>query len=98
MKEKVIVDAVGQIGKPLLEIMGEQYEAYGLDIKPAGDVPSCDVMHLCFPFTGNGDTFVREATRYIGQYHPALTIINSTVSPGSTRRIAAAAKTSVVNS
>ena len=97
MKEKVIVVGVGEIGKPLLEIIGEQYEAYGLDIKPAGDIPPCDIMHLCFPFTDE-DKFVQEAARYISKYRPSLTIVNSTVSPGTTRRIATESKTAVVNS
>jgi UDP-N-acetyl-D-mannosaminuronate dehydrogenase len=97
MKEKVLVVGVGEIGKPLLELLSEQYEAYGLDIKPTGQVPpSCDIMHLCFPFTG--DHFVTEAVRYIKLYRPGLVIVNSTVSPGTTRRIAEQSGTAVVNS
>ena len=98
MKEKVLVVGVGEIGKPLLEIIGEQYEAYALDIKPAGEIPPCDIMHLCFPFVGTGDDFVKEAVQYIGKYRPSLTIVNSTVAPGTTRRIATESKTVVVNS
>jgi UDP-N-acetyl-D-mannosaminuronate dehydrogenase len=98
MKEKVLVIGVGEIGKPLLEIIAEQYEAYGLDIKPTGDIPPCNIVHLCFPFTGNGDKFVDESARYIAKYQPSLTIVNSTVAPGTTRRIAERAKTAVVNS
>jgi UDP-N-acetyl-D-mannosaminuronate dehydrogenase len=96
MKEKVLVVGVGEIGKPLLELISEQYEAYGLDIKPAGQIPLCDIMHLCFPFTG--DHFVGESVRYIGQYRPSLVIVNSTVAPGTTRRIAEQSRTAVVNS
>lgn len=96
MKEKVLVIGVGEIGKPLLELICEQYEAYGLDIKPAGEIPPCDIMHLCFPFTG--DQFVGQAVRYIGFYRPSLVIVNSTVSPGTTRRIAEQSKVAVVNS
>jgi UDP-N-acetyl-D-mannosaminuronate dehydrogenase len=96
MKEKVLVVGLGEIGKPLLELISEQYEAYGLDIKPAGKIPPCDIMHLCFPFTG--DHFVAEASRYIGLYRPSLVIVNSTVSPGTTRKIAEQSKVAVVNS
>jgi UDP-N-acetyl-D-mannosaminuronate dehydrogenase len=96
MKEKVLVVGVGEIGKPLLELLCEQYEAYGLDIKPSGQIPPCDIMHLCFPFTG--DHFVGEAVRYIEKYRPSLVIVNSTVAPGTTRRIAEQSKTAVVNS
>ena len=53
-------------------------------------------MHICFPFqTGN---FVGQVLEYINQYRPALTVINSTVAPGTTRRIAAESGAAVVNS
>jgi len=53
-------------------------------------------MHVCFPF--QNDTFVEQVLKYIDQYRPALTVINSTVAPGITRRIAAESGTAVVNS
>ena len=39
MNEKVLVIGVGEIGKPLLELIREKYEAYGLDIKPVEPIP-----------------------------------------------------------
>jgi UDP-N-acetyl-D-mannosaminuronate dehydrogenase len=53
-------------------------------------------MHVCFPFLG--DDFVSHVVEYIRKYHPALTIINSTVAPGITRRIAQESGADVVNS
>jgi UDP-N-acetyl-D-mannosaminuronate dehydrogenase len=53
-------------------------------------------MHICFPFQ-NGN-FVGQVLEYINQYRPALTIINSTVAPGTTRRIAVESGVAVVNS
>ena len=98
MKEKVIVVGVGEIGKPLLELLGQRYEAYGLDIKLKDPVPDkCDVMHMCFPFI-EGDSFVKACVDYIKKYQPALTIINSTVSPGTTRKIAEQSGADVVYS
>jgi UDP-N-acetyl-D-mannosaminuronate dehydrogenase len=41
---------------------------------------------------------VPEAVRYIAGYRPSLVIVNSTVAPGITRRIATESKTAVVNS
>ena len=96
MKEKVLVIGVGEIGKPLLELILEQYEAYGLDIKPAGPIPPCEIMHLCFPF--ESDEFVKESLRYIEKYKPSLAIVNSTVAPGTTRKIAEQSGIAVVNS
>jgi UDP-N-acetyl-D-mannosaminuronate dehydrogenase len=96
MNEKVLVIGVGEIGGPLLELVRERYEAYGLDIKPTGPIPECEIMHICFPF--DGENFVQHSLRYIEKYRPSLVIINSTVAPGTTRRIALESKTDAVNS
>jgi len=96
MNEKVLVIGVGEIGRPLLELIGEKYDAYGLDIKPGEPIPRCDIMHICFPF--NGEEFVQETVNYIGKYQPSLAIINSTVAVGTTRKIAKESGTPVVNS
>src|SRR5207249_3364589 len=42
--------------------------------------------------------FVGQVVEYIHQYRPALTVINSTVAPGTTRSIATESGTPVVNS
>ena len=97
MNNKVLVIGVGEIGKPLLELIQPHYDAYGLDIKPAGDIPQCDIMHLCFPFM-EVEPFVKESVRYINKYQPKLVVVNSTVAPGTTRRIAAESGVPAVNS
>jgi UDP-N-acetyl-D-mannosaminuronate dehydrogenase len=53
-------------------------------------------MHICFPF--QSDKVCRQAVEYIDQYRPALTVINSTVAPGTTRSIAVESGTAVVHS
>jgi UDP-glucose 6-dehydrogenase len=45
------------------------------------------VMHLCFPFTRPAE-FEAIALSYIDRFKPHLTIINSTVVPGTSRAIA----------
>ena len=96
MNEKVLVIGVGEIGKPLLELIQQKYETYGLDINPTGPIPPCDIMHICYPF--DDENFVKESVRYIEKYQPALVIINSTVAPGTTREIALQSRSAVVNS
>jgi UDP-N-acetyl-D-mannosaminuronate dehydrogenase len=54
------------------------------------------VMHICFPF--ETDKFVGQVVEYINYYGPALTIINSTVAPGTTRSIATESGVPVVHS
>jgi len=96
MQATVVIVGLGEVGKPLLEIMKSGYQTFGVDINQAASVSECDVMHICFPFQ-NGN-FVGQVVEYIHQYRPALTVINSTVAPGTTRRIAVECGAAVVNS
>src|SRR6266567_3922499 len=96
MNQTIIIVGLGEVGKPLLEIMTSRYQTFGVDINQPASISQCDVMHICFPFqTGN---FVGQVVEYIHQYRPALTVINSTVGPGTTRSIAAESGTAVVHS
>src|SRR6266481_3392168 len=96
MHSTVVIVGLGEVGKPLLEIMKGRYRTFGVDINQPAPVAQCDVMHICFPF--QSDKFVRQVVEYIHQYRPALTVINSTVAPGTTRSIAVESGTAVVNS
>ena len=96
MNQTVVIVGLGEVGKPLLEIMKRRYQTYGVDINQPASVSQCDVMHICFPFQAGN--FVGQVVEYINQYRPSLTIINSTVAPGTTRRIAVESGTPVVNS
>ena len=96
MHPTVVIVGLGEVGKPLLEIMKSRYQTFGVDINQPASVSQCDVMHICFPF--KNDKFVGQVIGYIDQYRPALTVINSTVAPGTTRRIAVESGTAVVNS
>ena len=96
MHSTVVTVGLGEVGKPLLEIMKGRYRTFGVDINQPAPVSQCDVMHICFPF--HSDKFVRQVVEYIHQYRPALTVINSTVAPGTTRSIAVESGTAVVNS
>ncbi len=53
-------------------------------------------MHVCYPF--QMDDFIGQTARYIDQFKPQLTIVNSTVAVGTTRTIAEKTGSSVVNS
>lgn len=96
MKQTVVVIGLGEVGKPLLAVLQGRYQTFGVDIDLPAPVTRCDVMHVCFPFQ-NG-TLVEQVLEYIDQYRPALTIINSTVAPGTTRSIAVESGTAVVHS
>jgi UDP-N-acetyl-D-mannosaminuronate dehydrogenase len=95
-KKKVVVAGLGEVGKPLFEVLSKKYDVIGVDIQPAERIEQADVLHVCFPFQVKD--FIGEAARYIGLYKPALTVINSTVSVGTTRAVAERTGTAVVNS
>src|SRR5258706_14675396 len=94
---KVFVIGLGEVGGPLIELIQPHHKAFGIDIKPVGDLPQCDVMHICFPYV-EPEKFIKEALRYIATYKPRVSIINSTVGPGTTRRIATESNSPVVYS
>jgi UDP-N-acetyl-D-mannosaminuronate dehydrogenase len=96
MHSTVVIVGLGEVGKPLLEIMKSRYQTFGVDINQPASVSGCDVMHICFPFQSS--EFVGQVVEYIDQYRPALTVINSTVAPGTTRSIAVESRSAVVNS
>jgi UDP-N-acetyl-D-mannosaminuronate dehydrogenase len=57
------------------------------DIQPVEINERIGVMHLCIPFQTSGQ-FETAALSYIKRFTPELTIIDSTVIPGTTRSIA----------
>ena len=95
--EKVMVVGLGEIGKPLLDVISKHFKTVGIDIAPPVEPPGdIEVMHVCYPFKIND--FIGETVQYINKYHPRLTVINSTVSVGTTRAVAERTGTAVVNS
>ena len=94
---KVMVIGLGEIGKPLLEVVSKHFKTVGVDIAPPVEPPGdIDVMHVCYPFKIND--FIGETARYIQRFNPRLTVINSTVSVGTTRAVAERTGAPVVNS
>src|SRR5438874_9393715 len=96
MHPTVVIVGLGEVGKPLLEILKSRYQTFGVDINQPASISRCNVMHVCFPF--QSEKFCRQVVEYIDQYRPALTVINSTVAPGTTRSIAVESGTAVVHS
>jgi UDP-N-acetyl-D-mannosaminuronate dehydrogenase len=94
---KVVVVGLGEIGKPLFELVSRQCDAVGVDIAPpAEQIEQVDLLHVCYPF--QIADFIGETARYVELFKPAVTIINSTVAIGTTRSIANRTGVPVVNS
>lgn len=94
--KKIVVVGLGEIGKPLFELISSKYDAAGVDISPVEGVTSAEILHICYPF--QIPDFLGECARYIQLFRPALTIINSTVPIGTTRALAERTGAAVVNS
>lgn len=88
---RVLIIGLGEVGKPLFEIVRGVYEAYAYDFKLGKvDLPErVDVLHICYPYNGN---FIRETVNYAIKFRPKLLIIESTVPPGVTTAISIALK------
>lgn len=80
----------------MLELIRERHVAVGVDIEPVEVEDECEIMHICYSF--QVDDFVGQSVRYVQKYRPRLTIINSTVAPGTTRAIYRASGAPIVHS
>lgn len=83
--EEVLVIGLGSVGKALLKIVSESrfYKVSGLD-KEKEIVEKTDIIHICYPYS---DNFIKGTISYIDRFCPKLVIIESTVLPGTTRKI-----------
>jgi UDP-N-acetyl-D-mannosaminuronate dehydrogenase len=95
-QKQVVVVGLGEVGKPLLQLISRHRPAIGVDLSAVENVGPVEVLHLCYPF--QIPDFVAECARYIELYQPELTVINSTVAVGTTRKVAERTGTAVVNS
>ena len=93
---KVVVAGLGEVGKPLYDLVSTHYDVIGVDIAPTERIEKADILHVCYPFQIKD--FIGETARYIDLFRPALTIVNSTVAVGTTRAIAERTGAAVVNS
>ena len=96
VKEKVLVVGLGEVGRPLFELLKEsgRFAVYGFDVDEAkmrevgqAGLPSeVDVMHVCIPWIDKED-FMKSVLDYVYRFNPKLMIVNSTVPPGASMEI-----------
>ena len=95
--EKVLVVGLGEVGKPIFELVSRHHKTLGVDLSPPPErLDAIDVMHICYPY--RIDDFIGETACYIELFGPRLTIINSTVTVGTTRAVAERTGAAVVHS
>jgi hypothetical protein len=84
---KTLVVGLGEVGGALAEVLERKHPILKHDIERREFTDPIGVMHICIPFVSRAQ-FEPLAIEYIRRFNPALTIINSTVLPGTTRSIA----------
>jgi UDP-N-acetyl-D-mannosaminuronate dehydrogenase len=87
-KSTTIIIGLGEIGKPLFNLIAkaENEKTIGIDIQPIEISESVGIMHICIPFQlENG--FVKTVTEYAKKYKPEIVVVNSTVTPGTSKSI-----------
>ncbi len=104
----MLILGLGEVGRSLYELFKEngKFDVYGFDVDKKrmqeitgnAECPSTiDVMHVCYRFT-EPDKFIKTTSDYIKTFKPKLTIIESTVAPETTQKIAKLSKTPMVHS
>ena len=109
-KETVLVIGLGEIGYTLFTLLNEEkkgFTVYGLDLdetkmrqlnQSRSKFPSqIDTLHVCLPCS-NQQNFADVVVGYVEEFKPKLVIINSTVPPGTTMKVAQRCKCLVANS
>lgn len=85
--KKIGIIGYGEIGSSLHTVYKEyEYEVSVLDpfIGIEDDLSNCHILNICIPFV---DNFVDIVNNYIETLKPNLTVIHSTIEPGTTSKI-----------
>jgi UDP-N-acetyl-D-mannosaminuronate dehydrogenase len=83
----IFVIGMGEVGRPLHTILQKTYpEVIGVDIEPVFIDRPGGIMHICFPFKTE-EQFQEAVASYARKYAPEVIVINSTIVPGTTRKI-----------
>jgi len=96
-KARTLVVGLGEVGAALAAVLDRKESVLRHDLDRVKIDEPIGTMHLCIPFQ-SPHQFATVALGYINRFQPALTIINSTVLPGTTRAIAEKSGSSVAYS
>lgn len=84
---ETLIVGLGEVGSALAEVLERRRPVLRHDLEPRRFDQPIEVMHVCIPCHAR-EEFEETVCGYIGRLRPALTIINSTVMPGTTGAIA----------
>ncbi len=80
---ETLIVGLGEVGAALAEVIERRGPVLRHDIEPREFETPIGVMHICIPFQSSAP-FEDAVCGYIERFDPTLTIVNSTVLPGTT--------------
>jgi UDP-N-acetyl-D-mannosaminuronate dehydrogenase len=91
IKKNNIVVGLGEIGKPILNLLSKHVVTYGYDIDPKLMKINLDnkkiafsILHICIPFNSH---FIKNVIDLNSKFSPEIIVLHSTVSPNTTKDI-----------
>lgn len=91
----VAILGLGEVGAAIKQLTEKQHSVFIKELEyDQTKGKKIDVLHVCIPFTQKFETIVVDL---IGQLKPQLSIINSTVKPGTTTAIHAQTQANLVH-
>ncbi|MDE1840489.1 MAG: hypothetical protein KGI09_01260 [Thaumarchaeota archaeon] len=93
MKTKNVVAGLGEIGKPILQLISKDVLTIGYDINEKlmdekkfqkYDQVQTSFLHVCIPFS---DSFIKNVISLSTKFNPDIIVIHSTISPGTTSKL-----------
>ena len=86
MEKKTLVVGIGEVGGALAQVLERNLPVLRHDVEPQVFTDPIGIMHVCFPYQSRAG-FVANAAAYIDRFRPELTIVNSTIVPGTMRAL-----------
>lgn len=102
--KKTVVAGLGEIGKPILQLLSKTGPSVGYDINPnlmdkmkfeKYENLETTFLHVCIPFTTN---FISNVLSLCQRFEPEIIVIHSTISPGTTNKLQSQLKIPVIYS
>jgi len=102
--KKHVVAGIGEIGKPILELLSRTVVTVGYDVNPKFvnktkfekyDDVKTSFLHVCIPFTEN---FEKNIVSLYNKFNPEAIVIHSTISPHTTEKLQSKLKVPIIYS
>ncbi len=93
IEKKDVVCGLGEIGKPILQLISKNMETVGYDIDSnlvdkaklyKLESVTTELLHVAIPYN---EKFYDNVTKLISRFKPKGVVIHSTISPGTTERL-----------